>query len=69
MKVSVLFTKYYSGHKVKENEIGGACCTFGRQERCIQSFVGKSEGKRPLGRHRRRLKDNIKRIFKKYDEA
>jgi hypothetical protein len=31
--------------------------------------VGKPEGKRPLGRHRRRLKDNIKWIFKKYDGA
>jgi len=32
-------------------------------------FVGKSERKRPLGRHMRRLKDNIKRVFKKYDGA
>jgi len=26
--------------------------------------VGKPEGKRPLGRHRRRLKDNIKMALK-----
>jgi hypothetical protein len=32
-------------------------------------FMGKPKGKRSLGRHRRRLKDNIKWIFKKYDGA
>jgi hypothetical protein len=31
-----------------------------REERRIQGFVGKPEGKRPLGRHRRRWEDNIK---------
>ena len=30
------------------------------EERCIQGFVGKPEGQRPLGRPRRRWKDNIK---------
>jgi hypothetical protein len=29
-------------------------------ERCIQSLVRKPEGKRPLGRPRRRWEDNIK---------
>jgi hypothetical protein len=32
---------------------------YGREERCIQGFGGKPEGKRPLGRPRRRWEDNI----------
>jgi len=39
--------------------VGGACCTCGGEERRIQGF-GKSEGKRPLGRHWRKWEDNIK---------
>ena len=37
-----------------------------REGRGVSSvFVGKREGKRPLGRPRRRWKDNM--IFRKYD--
>jgi len=35
-----------------------ACSTYGGEERRIQDFGGKPEGKRPLGRPRRRLQDN-----------
>jgi hypothetical protein len=38
--------------------MGGACSTNGGEEECIQ--VGKPEGKRPLGRPRRRWVDKIK---------
>ena len=34
--------------------------TYGAIQKCIQSFSGKPEGKRPLGRPRRRWEDNIK---------
>jgi len=40
--------------------MGGACSIYGGEERCIQFFVGKPEGKRPLGRPRHRWEDNIK---------
>jgi len=40
--------------------MGGACSTYGGQERRIQVFVGKLEGKRPLGIPRWRWEDNIK---------
>jgi hypothetical protein len=30
------------------------------EERCIQSFGGKPEGKRPFERHRHRWEDNMK---------
>ena len=37
-----------------------ACSTYGGEERRIQGFGGKPEGKRPLGRPRRKWEDNIK---------
>ena len=40
--------------------MGWACSAYGGEERCIQGLVGKPEGKRPLGRPRRRWEDNIK---------
>ena len=40
--------------------MGGVCSPYGGEERCIQSLMGKPEGKRPLGRPRRRWEDNIK---------
>jgi len=39
------------------NEMGGACSTYGREERVL---LGKSEEKRPLGRPRFKWEDNIK---------
>jgi hypothetical protein len=49
-QLSRLFTKYYYGDKIKEGEIGGTCSMHGRDK--------KSDGKRPLGRPRRRWKNN-----------
>jgi len=43
--------------------VGGACGTYGEEERCVQGFrvlVGRPEGKRPLGRLRLRWEDDIK---------
>jgi hypothetical protein len=40
--------------------MGGTCRTNGGEEECIWILVGKTEGKRPLGRPRRRWVDNIK---------
>jgi hypothetical protein len=37
-----LSPKYYTGNKIKENVMGGACGTFWRQERCIQGFGGQA---------------------------
>jgi len=37
---------------------------YGREERCIQGFVGKPEVKRPLGKPRLRWEDNIKMNFR-----
>jgi len=40
--------------------MGGACSTFGERRGVNRVLVGKPEGKRPLGRPRRRREDNIK---------
>jgi len=32
----------------------------GGEETCVQDFMGKREGKRPYGKHRRRWEDNTK---------
>jgi hypothetical protein len=55
----VLFNKYYSGDKTKNNEMGRACRTYG--VRCAyRALVWKPERRRKLGRPRRRWEDNIK---------
>ena len=40
-----LVTKYYSSDQIEENEMGGACSTYGGEERWIQGFGGEARGK------------------------
>jgi len=40
--------------------VGGACSTMGGMRNVYSILVGKPEGKRPLGRPRRRWEDNIR---------
>jgi hypothetical protein len=40
--------------------MGGTCSTYGEGRGVYRVSVGKPEGKRPLGRPRRRWEDNIK---------
>jgi hypothetical protein len=46
--------------KVEEDEIGRACILHGEKRNAYRILVGNPEGKRPLGRSRRRWEDNIK---------
>jgi hypothetical protein len=46
--------------EVKEDEMGRACSTNGGDDECYRKLVGKPEGKRQLGRPRRRWVGNIK---------
>jgi hypothetical protein len=55
-----LFAKYNYNYQVREDEMGGACSTNGREEECIRILVGKLERKRLLGRPRHRWEDNIR---------
>jgi hypothetical protein len=48
------------GGKIEKNEVDGACGAYGEEIVVHRVLVGKSEGKRPLGKPRRRWKDNIK---------
>jgi hypothetical protein len=47
-------TNFFSGDQIEKNETGGACSTYGGQVRCYMVSMEKAEGKRPLGRPRRR---------------
>jgi hypothetical protein len=51
---------YRAGDKIEKNEMGGACSADGEGIDTYSVLVGKPEGKRPLGRRRRRWEDNIK---------
>ena len=47
--------------------MGSACSTYGERRGAYRVFVGKPEGKRPLGRPRRRWGDNIRINFQKVE--
>ena len=49
-----------AGGKIEKSEMGRACGAYEAGERGVQGFGGIPEGKRPLGRPRRRWEDNIK---------
>jgi len=40
--------------------MGGACSTYGERRDVYRVLVGEPEGKRPLGKRRRRWEDKIK---------
>jgi hypothetical protein len=61
MKTSnVLLTHYCAGDKIEKNEMGGVLARMGEGRGVYRVLVGKPEGKRPMGRSRRRWEDNIK---------
>jgi hypothetical protein len=46
--------------QIKEDEMGCAYNTHGRDDKCVQNFDPKVVGKKPPGRPRNRCEDNIK---------
>jgi hypothetical protein len=46
--------------QIEKNDIGVTCSMHGERRGVYRVVVGKPEGKRPLGRPRRRWEDNIK---------
>ena len=48
------------GGKIEKDEMGGHVASMGKGRGVYGVQVGKPEGKRPLGRPRRRWEDNIK---------
>jgi hypothetical protein len=49
--------------KARRNEMGGACGAHRGGESAYNIFVGRPEGRRPLGRPRRRWEYNIRWIL------
>jgi hypothetical protein len=60
VKERVELTQYFLGDKIVKNEMGGECSAYGEKRGVYRVLVGNPEGKRPLGRPRRRWKFNIK---------
>ena len=58
--VFCILTNYHSDDQFKKNEKSGACGIYGEKRSVYRVLVVKREKRRPLGRHRRRLGDNIK---------
>jgi hypothetical protein len=56
----ILLAKLNKNDQVKEDKMGRACSTHGEKRNPYRILVGKPEGKRPLGRPRRRWVNNIK---------
>jgi transposase len=48
------------GDKIEEDEVGWNVARMGEGRGVCRVLVGRPEGKRPLGRPRRRWEDNIK---------
>jgi predicted Rdx family selenoprotein len=47
------------GDQIENDEMGGACGTYGARTGACRVWVRKHDGGRPLGEFRRRWKDNI----------
>ena len=63
-RVSDLFavsslSKIYSGDQIMKNDLGGNVARVGDRKGMYRDLVGRSEGKRRLGRPRHRWEDNI----------
>jgi hypothetical protein len=54
-----MLTHYCAGDKIEKGEMSGACRVYGEGRRLYRVMVGKPEGKRPLGRPKRRWEDNM----------
>jgi hypothetical protein len=55
------------GDKIEKIEMGGACRAYGEWRGVYRVLMGKPEGRRPLGRLRRRWEDNIKKYLQEVE--
>jgi len=53
-----IVTKYYWGVQIRQDVMGGSCDTVWGKRNARAALVGKAEGEKPLGRPKRRCKDN-----------
>jgi hypothetical protein len=61
---NIFFAKHNYNDQVMKDEMGRACSTQGEKRNAYRIFVGRPEGKRPLGRYKCRWEDNIKLYLK-----
>jgi len=54
------FITYTLHHQIKEEKMGGHVARMGQMRNSYSTFVGIPKWKRPIGRLRRRWKDNIR---------
>ena len=54
------YIRVYAGDKIEKNEMGWACGAYGEERGVYRVLVGKPEGRKPMGRPRRRWVDNIR---------
>jgi hypothetical protein len=54
----IFLPKHYKTGKIQENEVGGHVARMGEERNMYRVLMGKPEGKRPLGRPRRRWDQN-----------
>jgi hypothetical protein len=52
--------KYYYDDQMEEDEMGGACGTYGGSKKCMQRFAWKARRNRQHGRLRYVWEDNVK---------
>jgi hypothetical protein len=57
----------YLGDQIKKAEMDRACSTYGGGDVLIGFFVGETEGRRSLGKHKLRWECNIKTNLRKVD--
>jgi hypothetical protein len=65
-----LHNMYYSPNiiriiKFKEDEMGRTCSTYGGEKSAYSASIGKCEGKRPVGRQRRKWEDSTTKDLKR----
>jgi hypothetical protein len=53
----IFFAKYYQDNEIRECDIGRSCSAEGEVRNAYKNLVGKTKGKEPLGRPRRRWDD------------
>jgi hypothetical protein len=53
-----IVTKYYWSVQIRQEEMGGSCCTVWGKRNASTALMRKAERERPLGRPRHRCKDN-----------
>jgi hypothetical protein len=65
--MTVLLTQYFSGDKIEQYEMGGACSADWERRCAYGVLVEIREGKRPFGRPRHRVEGNIQTDLQKVE--